>query len=143
MKVLLLLALMAPAASERVTLDVRLVVPCTTPNAGRPLKDPDSAGSICLDPTPFLTERDVESAEIHHNTDKSPVIFLTFHHDAAMRELQVTLKNIGGRVAISLNGRLLSALKISGGSRLLFVDGKFTEARTVALVQAFNDQVRR
>jgi preprotein translocase subunit SecD len=143
MKALLLFALMASAGTERVTLEVRLVVPCSNPNAGPPLKDPDAAGSICLDRTPFLTEHDVESAEIHRKADKSPVIFLTFHHDAAMRELQVTLRHIGGRVSIAVNGRVISAPKISGGSRLLFVDGKFTEARAVAIVQAFNDQVRR
>ncbi len=143
MKGLLLLALFVQGGSEPVTLQVRLAVACSSHDATKPVKDPDGAGSICFDRTPFLTEHDVESAEIHHNAAGRPVIFLTFHHDAAMRELQVTLKNINGRVGIALNGRLLSAPRISSASRLLFIDGKFTEERAVAVVNAFNNQLRR
>lgn len=140
MKLLLLLALIADA---RVTLEVRLVAPCTSHAAGRPMKDPDGAGSICLDHTPFLATRDVESAEVHHTSAGHPVVFLVFHSDAAMRELQVTMKNIGGRVGIVLNGRLVSAPKIPGGSRFLFIDAGFTQAQAEAMVDAFNTQARR
>jgi preprotein translocase subunit SecD len=139
-KVLLLLALMADAP---VTLDVRLAAPCTSKTAGKPMKDPDGAGPICLERTPFLTTRDVESAEVHHNAAGHPVVFLVFHSEAAMRELQVTMKNIGNRVGIVLNGRLVSAPKIPGGSRFLFVDGGFTQAQAEAIVNAFNTQGRR
>jgi preprotein translocase subunit SecD len=139
-KALLLLALMADA---RVTLEVRLAAPCMSKSAGRPMKDPDGAGSICLERTPFLTTRDVESAEVHHNAGGHPVVFLVFHSEAAMRELQVTMKNIGNRVGIVVDGRLVSAPKIPGGSRFLFIDGGFTQAQAEALVNAFNTQGRR
>jgi preprotein translocase subunit SecD len=141
MKALLLLALIADA--RVVTLEVRLVAPCTSHTAGRPMKDPDGAGSICLDRTPFLATRDVESAEVHHTAAGHPVVFLVFHSDAAMRELQVTMKNIGGRVGIVLNGRLVSAPKIPGGSRFLFIDAGFTQAQAEGIVDAFNTQARR
>jgi preprotein translocase subunit SecD len=140
MKALLLLALIA---GPPVTLEVRLATPCTSRTAGRPVKDPDGAGSICLDRTPFLTTRDVESAEVHHTAAGHPVVFLVFHSDAAMRELQVTMKNIGNRVGIVLNGRLVSAPKIPGGSRFLFIDAGFTQAQAEALVEEFNTQARR
>jgi preprotein translocase subunit SecD len=140
MKTLLLLALIADA---RVTLEVRMAAPCTSQTAGRPMKDPDGAGSICLDRTPFLTARDVESAEVHHNAAGHAVVFLTFHSEAAMRELQVTMKNIGNRVGIVLNGRLVSAPKIPGASRFLFIDAGFTQAQAETLVDAFNTQARR
>lgn len=141
MKALFLFALMAGNSS--IALEVRLVVPCSGPHAGRPVKDPDGAGSICLDRSAFLTNADVESAEIHHNSAGHPTVFLTFHHDAAMRELQITLKNIGHHVAILLDGSVISAPKISSGSRLLFIDGNFTEARAQAFVAAFNNRVGR
>jgi preprotein translocase subunit SecD len=140
MKALLLLALIA---GERATLEVSLVTPCTGHTAGRPMKDPDGAGSICLDRTPFLTTRDVESAEVHHNAAGHATVFLVFHSDAAMRELQITMKNVGGRVGIVLNGRLVSAPKIPGGSRFLFIDAGFTQAQAAAIVDAFNTQGRR
>jgi preprotein translocase subunit SecD len=136
----LLLALMADA---HVTLEVRLVTPCASHTAGRAMKDPDGAGAICLDRTPFLTGRDVESADVRHTAAGHPVVFLIFHSDAAMRELQVTMKNIGGRVGIVLNGRLVSAPKIPGGSRFLFIDAGFTQAQAEAIVYAFNTQARR
>jgi preprotein translocase subunit SecD len=137
---LLFLALIADA---HVTLDVGLAAPCTSKTAGRPMKDPDGAGSICLERAPFLTTRDVESAEVHHNGAGHPVVFLVFHSEAAMRELQVTMKNIGNRVGIVLNGQLVSAPKIPGGSRFLFIDGGFSQAQAEALVDAFNTQARR
>jgi preprotein translocase subunit SecD len=142
-KALLLLALWAQGGSAAVTLDVRLVMACGSHEAGRPVKDPDDAGSICLARTPLLTTRDVESAEVHHNMAGHPVIFLTFHSEAAMRELQVTLKNVGHRVAIGLNGRLISAPKIPGGSRQLFIDGNFTQAQAEEIVKEFNEGTHR
>jgi preprotein translocase subunit SecD len=129
--------------APRVTLEVRLAVPCASAQAGKPVKDPDGVGSLCLDKTPFLTERDVESAEVHHNSAGHAVVFLTFHTDAARRELQVTLNNVGGRVAIVLNGNLVAAPRISSASRQLFIDGNFTQARAEALVESFNTQARR
>ena len=141
MRSLLLLALLA--GTPRVALEVRLVVPCSSHDAGKPVKDPDAASSVCLDRTPFLTDRDVESAEVRRSGSGRVVIFLTFHSDAAMRELQVTLKNVGNRVGIVLNGNLVSAPRISGGSRFLFIDGGFTRAQAEAMVSALNAQARR
>jgi preprotein translocase subunit SecD len=123
-------------------LEVHLVVPCGH-DTGNPMKDPDGAGTVCLDKTPFLTEKDVESAEIHRTSAGNSAVFLTFHIAAAQRELQVTLKNVGGRVAIVLNGALVSVLRISSGSRFLFIDGKYDHDHAAAIVEEFNKQSRR
>jgi preprotein translocase subunit SecD len=138
---LLLLAFFA--ANPGVTLDVRLVVNCSNAKGAPQVKDPDGAGTICLDRAPFLTERDVESAEVRRSSSGKPVIFLTFHPDAAMRELQVTLKNVGHRVAIGVSGIVVSAPTIPGGSRFLFIDGNFTKPQAESIVAAFNSQARR
>ena len=130
----------ALSAAEK--LEVHLVVPCGR-DSGRPVKDPDGAGMVCLDRTPFLTEKDVESAETHRTSAGNYAVFLTFHMEAAQRELQVTLKNVGGRVAIVFNGTLVSAPRISSGSRFLFIDGKYDHGHAAGIVEEFNKQSRR
>ena len=128
---------------ERATLDVRLVVPCNGPHAGQPVKDPSGAGTFCLDKEPFLTTIDIESAEVRHNSAGHSTVFLTFHPPAAMRELQVTLKNRGKRVAIAVDGQVVTAPTIPSGSRFLFIDGNFPQARAEAIVRSFNAQALR
>lgn len=141
---LILLAFAATAAAQaqpaRTSLDVRIVEPCKDPQAGPKVKDPDGAGTICLDKDPFLTTADIESAEVRHNSANHPTVFLTFHNEAAMRELQVTLKNRGHRVAISIDGQVITAPTIRSGSRFLFIDGNFTQARAEAIVKSFSAQ---
>jgi preprotein translocase subunit SecD len=138
---LLLLATFGPASP--VSLEVRLVVPCSGPHYAQPAKDPSGAGEICLDKSAFLTTADVESAEVRHNSAGHDTVFLTFHHDAAVRELQVTLRNIGHRVAILIDGRVAAAPIISSGSRFLFVDGNFTHARAEEIAGSLNSQARK
>jgi preprotein translocase subunit SecD len=139
---ILLLLMAQDALAQSPDLKVHLTQPCSSPTASRPQKDPGAPGSICLDRTPFLTTADVESAQIHTNAAGHPVIMLAFKHEAAMRELQVTRKNIGNRVAILLNGRVVAAPKIPGASRMLFIDGNFTQPQADALVAGFNREAR-
>lgn len=123
------------AGKRPVTLAVHLVVACGSPEAGAPVK---SRNGLCLDKKPFLTEKDVESAEVHPGSGGRHLVLLTFHHDAAMRELQVTLNHVGNRVAIVLDGRLLGAPTITSGSRLLYLEGGFSEQEAEEIVGAFN-----
>lgn len=118
-----------------VTLAVHLVVRCGSPQAGASVK---SLTGFCLDKKPFLTGEDVEAAEVHAGTGGRHLVLLTFHHDAAMRELQVTLSHVGGRVAIVLDGRLLGTPTITSGSRLLYLEGGFSEQEAEDIVGAFN-----
>jgi hypothetical protein len=50
------------------------------------------------------------------------------------------LKNIGNHIAIVLNGRVLSTPAIAAGSRMLYLDGGFTQAQALALVRGFYAQ---
>lgn len=120
-----------------VTLAVDLMVPCSGPHIGQPIPIKGRAEPLCLAGQPFLTEKDVESAETRRNSSGQPVVFLTFHQDAARRELQVTLKNIGYPIAIVLNGRVLGTPTITSGSRMLYLDGGFTQAQAQAVVRSF------
>ena len=139
MKRLLLLLLVAPAAfsASTVTLSVHLLVACSKEASVKVKLD---GPPQCLDPKPFLTQADVQSAELQKNSQGHAVILLTFHNDAAIRELQITRKNIGNPVAIVVNGRVVSVPRIAAASRLLYVDGDFKPEQASALVAAFNKQ---
>ena len=125
------------ASGRPVTLAVHILVPCG-PGAGQRVKVAGVAGSLCLDRTPFLTEQDVQSAEIQVSSKGHPMVFLTFHNEAAVRELQVTQKNIGNRVAILLDGKVVSTPAIAAASRLLYIDGNFTRPQADQVVMSFN-----
>jgi len=125
------------APPPAVTLAVDLMVSCSGPHFGQPIPVKGSSQPLCLAGQPFLTEKDVESAETRKNSSGQPVVFLTFHRNAAMRELQVTLKNIGNHIAIVLNGRVLSTPTVEAGSRMLYLDGGFTQAQALTLVRGF------
>jgi len=121
-----------------VTLAVHLLVDCSSDGAGQHIRLPGMEASRCLDRTPFLTQKDVASAELHTNSKGHPTIFLTFHEDAAIRELDITRRNVGNRVAIVVNGRVVAAPEVASSSRLLYIDGNYTDKQAQSLVSAFN-----
>jgi preprotein translocase subunit SecD len=128
------------APTSPVTLAVHVLVVCSSQGAGQPVRYPGAAVPQCLAPTPFLTHKDVQSAELHRNSKGRPVIFLTFHEDAAVRELEITRKNIGNRVGIVVDGRVAGAPTIAASSRFLYIDAGYTAKQAQALVAAFNRQ---
>jgi len=132
--------LAAPAIAQGakpVTLSVHLLTACSTTAT---VKVKTSGGAQCLDPNPFLTQQDVQSAEVQKNSKGNSIIFLTFHNDAAMRELQITRQNIGKPVAIVLNGRLVSAPVVAAASRFLYIASDFKQDQISAVVAALNRQ---
>ncbi len=142
--VLALTAFLAPAFAQNtsrttVTLSVHLVMPCS---GAATVKVKTAGGTRCLDPKPFLTQQDVESAELQKNSKGNPIIFVTFHNDAAMRELQITRKNIGNPVAIVLNGRVVSAPVVAAASRFLYLAADFKPDQAATLAAALNRQAR-
>jgi len=126
------------APPRPVTLKVHLLVACGTAGAGAQVKVQGQAAPLCLDGSPFLTQNDVQSAEIQHGSAGRTLVFLTFHDNAAIRELQITRKNIGNHVGIVLNGRVVGTPTISAASRLLYIDDGFTPQQAEAVVAAFN-----
>lgn len=139
---LLAAAALGPAQTPAplVTLEVRLVVACPAQGTGQRVAIPGVETPECLDAPPFLTERDVRSAEVRQNSKGHQMVFLTFQERAAIRELDITLKNTGHRVAILVNGRVAAAPEISTGSRFLYIDGGYTQKQAGELAAAFNRQ---
>jgi len=128
------------APTQPVTMAVYVLVACSSQGAGQPVTYPGAATPQCLAPTPFLTHKDVQSAELRQNSKGRPVVFLTFHEDAAVRELEITRKNVGNRVGIVVNGRVAAAPTIAASSRFLYLDAGYTALQARALVAAFNRQ---
>lgn len=118
-------------------LAVHILAACG-PGAGQRVRVADSPAPLCLQGPPFLTAEDVQSAEVHRNSKGRRMLFLTFHDDAAIRELQITKKNIGNRVAILLNGKVVGTPLISAASRLLYIESDFTPEQAESLAAAFN-----
>src|SRR5579872_6251108 len=123
-------------ARPAVTLAVYILLPCP-PGAAGSLRVQTAEGFFCRERQPFLTQADVEAAEIQPGSGGRTLVFLTFQHDAAMRELQVTRKNIGNHVGIVLNGRVVGTPLISAASRLLYIDDHFTRQQAEEIVGAF------
>jgi preprotein translocase subunit SecD len=130
-------ALAQGATTKPVTLSVHLLLACS---GVATVKVKVAGGTECLDPKPFLTQQDVQSAELQKNSKGNPVIFLTFHNDAAIRELQVTRGNIGRPVAIVLNGRVVSAPVVAAASRYLYIAADFKQDQAAALAADLNRQ---
>jgi len=133
------LALAQDLGSKPVSLAVHLVTACTHTAT---VKVKVGGSSQCIDPKPFLTEQDVQSAELQKNAKGNPIIFLTFHNDAAMRELQITRQNIGKPVAIVLNGRVVSAPVVAAASRFLYVGADFKQDEAARIAAELNRQAR-
>jgi hypothetical protein len=123
-----------------VTLAVHLLVACSSHGSGQPVELPGGDAPLCLARTPFLTQKDVQSAELRQNSQGHQVVFLTFHEDAAIRELEITRQNIGNRVGIVVNGRVAAAPAIAASSRFLYIDTGYAAKQVQALVAAFNRQ---
>ena len=122
-------------SARKATLRVFVVVPCGSRAAQK-------VEGGCLDKQPFLTQADVEYAEVHKGSKGQPIVFVTFRHDAAVRELNVTKQNIGNRVAIQVNGRIVATPLIPGASRQLFIEGGFTEAEAERVAAGLNSNGR-
>ncbi len=129
------------ASKGSVTLSVHLVVACPAGASKTVVKAQTTGGTICLDRQPFLTQDDVESAEIQPSPKGNPMVLLMFHAAAAQRELQITRKNMGKRVGIVLNAHVVGTPLISAASRLLYIDGNFTRLEAETVVGAFNRYV--
>lgn len=127
----LVLAAAAAAFAQTASLRVYIVKACSAGTGQR-------VTGGCLDKKPFLTQADIQSAEVHRNSKSQATVFVTFRHDAAVRELNVTHQNIGNRVAILVNGRVVATPVIAAASRQLFIEAGFTEKEAESIAAGLN-----
>ena len=84
---------------------------------------------VWISPEVVLTDRDVVRAYVDRSPDGKPCVGLLFTEEGALKQARLTKSHIGDRVAIMLDGRVISApmiaAEITGGRAMIL--GSFTE----------------
>ena len=98
----------------------------------------DSEKTILVEPTPFLTEDDIDKAELIFMKDRAGEVGIRvfFQSEAAALLEKITSENIGRKLVVSLNGQVISApvimSEVSGGAAVVRAKFSLGEAKTVA-----------
>lgn len=123
-----------------VTFALRLVVECGSTNALPPMSLEGGTQKFCLDQRPFAKETDVKSAAVT-NEGKSPWVRLTLTEEASQRLLEGMRKNIGNRIAVVLDGRLIAVPLVRAPvSGPIPLTGPFTQQQANDIAAEFNHQ---
>jgi preprotein translocase subunit SecD len=126
--------------SGAVTFALRLVVPCDTTNTSPPMSIKGDAQEFCLEHQTIVDEADVKSAAVT-NEQKGPWVRLTLMDAASKRLLEATRKNIGKRIAVVLNGRLIAVPVVQAAiSDNVPITGSFTQQQADDIAAEFNHQ---
>ena len=125
-----------PAAT---TFALRPLVACGLPNASSPMNVAGDTQKFCLDQRSIVDETDVESAWVT-NEQKEWVVVLTLTDEASKRLLEATQRNIGNRIAVVLNARLLVVPLIRGAFSNDIPLGPFTQQQAKDIAAEFNRQ---
>jgi hypothetical protein len=95
-----------------------------------------------LEAQPLLDETSLKSAAVGKDGNGKPQIELTFTDAAARQFSEITARNIGKRIGILIDGRLVSApimrTAITGGT--VVVSGNFTSREAAAFVATVKTQ---
>lgn len=84
--------------------------------------------AVYVSTTPVLTGRDIERISFYKNDRGRPVVGFVLTDDGSVRMWNTTSKNLGKRLAILLDGNLVSAPTIRDGIKKHgVIDGKFDD----------------
>ena len=99
---------------------------------------------ITLENDPLFDESALKKAELSHDPSAHPLIHLALNADAAKKLGDVTAKNIGKRLGLTLNGQLIMAPVIQSAITAgeLQLTGNFTEAEAADFVKCVNGMRR-
>lgn len=74
-----------------------------------------------LDPQPLLSDRDIVSAQASEGPDQV-ILSLELTADAAARMGRITSENIGSRVALLIDGQVISAVVIQSAAAMPYLE---------------------
>ncbi|HYW45652.1 MAG TPA: hypothetical protein VE959_22500 [Bryobacteraceae bacterium] len=124
----------------QVTFALRMVAPCDARNASPPMNVEGEGEKFCLQQEAIVDQADVRSAEVASDPN-GPRVRLTLTDAGSQKLLETTRKNIGNRIGVVLNGRLLAAPVIRAAiSNGIPISGRFTEQERNDIAAAFNRQ---
>lgn len=97
----------------------------------------DGGETIYLNPSPELTEKHLRKIAVGRGLDDHRNVKLTFTDEGAALMARVTAANVGNRLAILVNGRVVTApilnSQIPGGEAI--IEGDFTQESAERLVK--------
>jgi hypothetical protein len=100
----------------------------------------DFGEPVWLEKTPFLTDRDVESAKATYDDYNRPAIAFTLTREGAARFAAVTSTSVGRRIGILIDGKYVSAPRIdspiTGGRGM--ITGDFTQDDVERIARELN-----
>ena len=128
-----------------VTIGIYLLVPCGSKSASKQRIRVDThfrfPGEGCMERTPIIDQNDVQSAELL-NVDHPPAVGLTLYPAAAQRILSATKENIGGHMAVVVNGRIVGVPMIAAPLRRAVIQGDLTQAQANNIFETLNRKGR-
>jgi len=139
-RVLFLILFSVSCCPGAITFALHLVVACDSADASPPMSVEADTREFCLDQRPILNETDVKSATVA-NEQEGPWVRLTLTDEASKRLLEASRKNIGNRIAVVLNGRLMAVPVVQAPvSNNIPITGPFTQQQADNIATEFNRQ---
>jgi preprotein translocase subunit SecD len=137
----LLLASGAHAQEIPVSVQFRFVVDCGRDGASPPVRDEKHTGSYCLADRVVVSEKDIERAEVTRDAAGDAAVMLVLTDKAARRLYAATQSQVGHRLGVIINSRLVVAALLRDPIGKEFVlGGQMTADKAQDLVQALGRQ---
>ena len=115
----------AYAQKQQATLEFRLAANAPTDNWTKHAV-PDADEAVFVAPKPVLTGRDIEKVSFFKDETGRPAVGFTLTDKGSAKMWKATSQNIGKRLAILLDGKVVSAPIITSGiKKEAVISGKF------------------
>ena len=139
--VLSALALLAGRTQPRtntaaLTLGVHWVVPCESNTGSVPMRAGETSAQYCLDRSAVIDQTDVASATFDMHATSKDTIELTLRDSSAQRFREATQNKVGLKLAVVLNGQLVSVATIAAPTERVWIGGLPRE-KAESVIQAF------
>jgi preprotein translocase subunit SecD len=124
-----------------VSVQFRFVVECGADGASPAVRDEKNTGSYCLADRAIVSEKDIERAELTKDAAGVAAVLLVLTDKAAQRLLAATQTQVGHRLGVIINSRLVVAplLREPIGKEFM-LSGQMTAEKAQDLVQALGRQ---
>ena len=117
----------------------RFVVECGTDGASPPVRDEKNTGSYCLADRVVVSEKSIERAEVTKDEAGAAAVMLVLTDKAAQRLFAATQRQVGNRLGVIINSRLVIApiIREPIGKEFILV-GQMAQDKAEALARSLN-----
>jgi hypothetical protein len=103
----------------------------------------NSLDNLILSDDIIITENNIISASIEENWDNTFAVCLEVDKEGGEKMFNVTKKNIGGRLAVIVDGKILASPQIAGAVRNSFSFGAFTKRDAYVWMKRINETIKQ